>query len=132
MKKLLPLLIACLLLGAQMGCKSDTPPPDTGGGGGGGSHQPLQGVDGDGGGGGDNSGCVDGSTTCSGNSATTASGPNQAGGWIAADHRSVQAISADSNGNVTFPCNGTWCPINCTNGTMTVQVDPNQTGVWQD
>jgi hypothetical protein len=133
MRVLLPLLIACLLLGPQLGCKSDSPPPDTGGGGtGGNNHPPLQEEPSDGGSSGD-SGCVDGTTAnCTGGNTTTATAANQTGGWVSSDHRSAQAISADANGNVTFPCNGMWCPTVCNNDTMTVQVDPNQTGIWQD
>jgi hypothetical protein len=131
MKTLLSLLMACLLLGAQLGC-SDSTPQDTGGGDGGGTKpQPIQG-DSSGGGGGGGSGCVDGSTNCANGSASASSGPSQAGGWVSSDHRSAQAITADASGNVTFPCNGTWCPITCNNGNMIVQVDANETGVWQD
>jgi hypothetical protein len=131
MKTLLSLLIACLLLGAQLGCKDSTP-QDTGGGEGGGTKpQPIQG-DSSGGGGGSGSDCADGSTNCTNGSATATVSPNQTGGWIQSDQRSVQAITADANGNVTFPCNGQWCPFTCNNSTLTVQVSPNQIGIWQD
>lgn len=133
MRIILSLLIACFLLGIQVGCRSDGPPPDGGGGGGVGHHPPLQGPPDEGGGGGGGNGCTDGSALpCTNGNTTIAVGANQTGGWIQADHRSVQSITADANGNVTFPCNGQWCPIACNNGTITVQVDPNQTGIWQD
>jgi hypothetical protein len=82
MKTLLSLLIACLLLGAQLGCSDSTPQDNGGGDSGGTKPQPIQGDTGGGGGSGGSSPCVDGSTNCTNGLSTATVSPNLTGGWI--------------------------------------------------